>query len=246
MTDTLNVTTEKLDKFTIVTPEHVECIIKQVPPKSCESDPIPMDLLRDILPSVLNIITDITNGSLQQGVFPDAFKESLVKPLLKKANLDLVDKNYRPVSNLQFISKLIERVAAEQLVDHINRNNLMEVNQPAYREFHSTETALVKVSEDILKAIDNKENLCLVLLDLLAAFDVTDHHKLLARMESRFGLPGTVLNWIKSYITGRSQKVVIGDLNSNGAESGSTKLDQGVPRVSSWTNLLHLIYMSTG
>ena len=229
MTDTPNVTTEKLDKFTIVTPEHVEHIIKQVPLKSCESDPIPTDLLRDILPSVLNIITDITNGSLQQGVFPDVFKESLVKPLLKKANLDLVDKNYRPVSNLQFISKLIERVAAEQLVDHVNRNNLMEVNQSAYREFHSTETALVKVREDILKAIDNKEILCLVLLDLSAAFDVTDLNKLLARMESRFGLSGTVLNWIK-YITGRSQKVVIGDLNSNGAESGSTKLDKGVPQ----------------
>ena len=230
VTDTLNVTTEKLDKFTIVTPEHVEHIIKQVPPKSCESDPIPMDLLRDILPSVLNIIMDITNGSLQQGVFPNAFKESLVKPLLKKANLDLVDKNYTPVSNLQFISKLIERVAAEQLVDHVNRNNLMEVNQSAYREFHRTETALVKVREDILKAIDNKEILCLVLLDLSAAFNVIDHHQLLARMESRFGLSGTVLNWIKSYITGRSQKVVIEDLNSNGAESGSTKLDQGVPQ----------------
>ena len=131
---------------------------------------------------------------------------------------------------MQFISKLIERVAAEQLVDHVNRNNLMEVNQSAYREFHSTETALVKVREDILKAIDNKEILCLVLLDLSAAFDVIDHHKLLVRMESRFGLSVTVLNWIKSYITGRSQKVVTGDLNSNGAESGSTKLDQGVPQ----------------
>ena len=74
VTETLNVTTEKLDKFTLVTPEHVEHIIKQVPLKSCESDPIPTDVLRDILPSVLNIIMDITNGSLQQGVFPDAFK----------------------------------------------------------------------------------------------------------------------------------------------------------------------------
>ena len=130
---------------------------------------------------------------------------------------------------MQFISKLVERVAAEQLVDHVNRNNLMEVNQSAYRELHSTETALVKVREDILKAID-KEIMCLVLLDLSAAFDVIDHQKLLARMELRFGLSGTVLKWIKSYITGRSQKVVIGDLNSNGAESGSTKLDQGVPQ----------------
>ena len=228
--DTLNVKIEILEKFTKVTPEHVECIIKQVPPKSCESDPIPTNLLRDILPSVLNIITDIINSSLQQGVFPDAFKVSLVKPLLKKANLDLIYKNYRPVSNLQFISKLVERVAVEQLVDHVNRNNLMEVNQSAYRELHSTETALVKVREDILKAIDNKEIMCLVLLDLSAAFDVIDHQKLLARMELRFGLSGTVLKWIKSYITGRSQKVVIGDLNSNGAESGSTKLDQGVPQ----------------
>ena len=89
VTDTLNVTTEKLDKFTIVTPEHVECIIKQVPPKSCESDPIPMDLLRDILPSVLNIIMDITNGSLQQGVFPECVQRILGETTSKEGKSGL-------------------------------------------------------------------------------------------------------------------------------------------------------------
>ena len=106
---------------------------------------------------------------------PEELKEAPVKPLLKNANLDLLDKNYRPVSNLSFLSKLIERVVAKQLVDHVEKNNLIEQNQLAYR--HSTVLRqLMKVRDDILMAIDNKEVMSLVLSDLSAAFDTIDHH----------------------------------------------------------------------
>ena len=86
----------------------------------------------------------MVNDSLQTGVFPEDLKEALVKQLLKKANLDLIDKNYRPVSNLEFMGKTIEHTVTSQLTQHISENSLLEPMQSAYRSGHSTETALLK------------------------------------------------------------------------------------------------------
>ena len=102
-------------------------------------------------------------------------KQALLWPLLKKSNLELVLKNYRPVSNLSFISKMLERVVCEQLEDHVSKPGNLEVLQSAYKAGHSTETALLKVKTDILSAINNNEVVCLVLLDLSAAFDMISH-----------------------------------------------------------------------
>ena len=91
-------------------------MILATPNKSCELDPIPTDLLKHILPCILELITDIVNLSLDDGIFPDALKEALVKPLLKKANLDLIDNNFRPVLNLAYVSKLAKCAATSQLL----------------------------------------------------------------------------------------------------------------------------------
>ena len=112
---------------------------------------------------------ELVNKSLQTDTFPDDLKVALVRPLLKKINLDLIEKNYRPVSNLQFIGKLIERAVNNQLNEHITSNNLMEPMQSAYRAGHSTEAALNKVKADLLNAIDNKEVVCLVLLKSISS-----------------------------------------------------------------------------
>ena len=131
-----------------------------------------------------------------------------------KPGLDLVDKNYRPVSNLQFTGKLIERAVTKQLTEHIADHNLKEPMQSAYWTNHSTESALVCVKADILVSMDKQEVVCLVLLDISAAFDMVDHSILLHRLESVIGITSTALEWIQSYLTGRSQKVVIGDTKS--------------------------------
>ena len=110
--------------------------------KSCDIDPIPTSLLKEILPSVIIILTEIINKSLISGIFPESLKVALVKPLLEKANLDLIEKNYRPVSNIEFIGKSIERVATVKLTRHLTNNNLIEPHQSAYRPSHSTEMAL--------------------------------------------------------------------------------------------------------
>ena len=143
-----------MDSFRLLSEDDVSAIVKKSPTKTCEADPIPTTLLKDILPNILSLLREIVNKSLQTGTFPEDLKVALVRPLLKKTNLDIVEKNYGPVSNLQYIGKLIERAINIQLTDHITTNNLMEPMQSAYRVGHSTETALIKVKADTLNAID--------------------------------------------------------------------------------------------
>ena len=187
------------------TAQDVAKVIFSSPAKSCESDPLPTDLLKGILPVSLNLLTELVNRLLQTGTFPNNLKEALVKLLLKKTTLELIDKNYCPVSNLPFIGKMLEWVLTDSLLDHIHEHNLMKPLQSAYRSDHSTETALLKVKADIHQAIDNQEVMCLVLLDLLAVFDTADHTILLQRLEKEISVTGTVLRWIKLYLTNCTQ-----------------------------------------
>ena len=139
------------------------------------------------------VITDIANGSLAGGEFPTELKLSLVRPSIKKSNMDSDQfPNYRPISNLAFLSKTIERTAVSQMEPYLV-GNLYPKIQSAYRKFHSTETALLKVSNDILRAVDQHQEVVLVLLDLSSAFDTIDHEILLDRMKSRFGFDGNAL-----------------------------------------------------
>ena len=136
--------------------QHLSCddvakIVLASPTKTCEADPIPTDLLKKILPSIIELLTKLVNESVQSGEFPDDLKEALVKPLLKKITLEPINRNYRPVSSLPFMGKLMERCVTNQLMDHIHTNNLLEPLQSGYRLCYSTETALLKVKADILR-----------------------------------------------------------------------------------------------
>ena len=135
-----------------------------------------------------------------------------VTPLHKKPSLDRNSlKNYRPVSNLSFISKLIEKVVANQLNEFISHEGLLNVNQSAYKSSHSTETALLKIQNDIAFSVDSGKAVALTLLDLSSVFDTIDHSLLYDCLHDWFGLDGTVLLWIKSYLSNRKQKIKIGD-----------------------------------
>ena len=97
------------------------------------------------------------NVSLSSGQFPRSFSHALVKPLLKKPNADCeILKNYRPVSNLTFLSKILEKVVARRLFTYMSENGLHEKMQSAYRTAHSTESALIRVQNDILRQLDKK------------------------------------------------------------------------------------------
>ena len=160
-------------------------------------------------------IVRLVNTSLRSGRFPDSFKEAVIRPILKKPNLNTDElKNYRPVCNLQFVSKIIEKTVMARLEEHIVDNNLHDPSQSAYKKCHSTETALLKINNDILASLDNKHCVILASLVLSAAFDTVDHTILLHRPQNDFGIEGKSLKWFTSFITGRTQRVCI-DGNSS-------------------------------
>ena len=138
--------------------------------KSCELDPLPTWLLKDCIDELVTIITAIVNASLEEGYVPDCLKNAIVRPVLKKAGLDQeVFSSYRPVSNLSYVSKILEKVVSTRLDKHLTDNNLMDHMQSAYQMYHSTETALLKVQSDIMSALDNGSIVVLLMLDLTAA-----------------------------------------------------------------------------
>ncbi|XP_064639772.1 uncharacterized protein LOC135495242 [Lineus longissimus] len=185
--------------FDPVSEVEVSNIILKASSASCELDPIPTSLLKQCLDSLLPTIVDIVNQSLQTGYIPDSWKCATVKPLLKKAGLDLTFANFRPVSNLPFISKAVERVVVKQLLGHSDSFAPLPKFQSAYRQNFSTETAMVKVQSDILMKMDKQEVCLLVLLDLSAVFDTVNVTNLLSIMKEDFGISGTVLKWLESY-----------------------------------------------
>ncbi len=141
--------------------------------------------------------------------------------MIKKALLDSdIFKNYRTISNLTFISKVIAKVVAVRMKEHIYTHCLHDPLQSAYLELYRTE---IKVQNDILCALDNGNCVILIMLDLSAAFDTVDHKILLSRLSSRFGIRGKALSWMESYLTDRLQRV-----NVDGVKSTERKLACGV------------------
>ena len=228
-----------LNVFSAVTESEVRKIIAKSPTKSCSLDPAPTWMVKDSVDELIPMVTILVNLSLQSANVPDSMKQALVTPLLKKDDLDPeVLKNYRPVSNLSFLSKVLERVVAARLTNYMTINQLHEPMQSAYRACHSTETALVRVQNDILRTLDQGGAAILVLLDLSAAFDTIDHSILLSRMESVLGVRGSALQWFKSYLLGRKQRIKINDDFSENQE-----ILWSVPQGSVLGALLFLIYI---
>ncbi|XP_046544571.1 uncharacterized protein LOC124254759 [Haliotis rubra] len=167
---------ERLAQFEPVLESEVLTLLKKSKQTTCELDHIPTSLLMKVSDVLIPVITHIVNTSLQTGRVPKAFKEAVVKPLLKKQNLDVNTlSNYRPVSNLSFTSKILEKAVAKQLTQHLDTHGLSCKFQSAYKRSHSTKTALVRVVNDLRSVVDRGDLGMLVLLDLSAAFHTIDH-----------------------------------------------------------------------
>ena len=213
-------------------------LIKHMPNKTCSLDCVPTWLIKRCVVELAPAIVTIINTSLSSGEIPPLFKEAVVTPLLKKPSLDNeVLKNYRPVSNLNFLSKLLEKVVARRLRSHIGKSNLNTTFQSAYKENHSTESALLRIHNDILRSIDNNQCVLLVLLDLSAAFDTIDQTLLLERLQHNYGVADSALKWFTEYLIGRSQKVKIQDTLSSPSD-----LKCGVPQGSVLGPILFSLY----
>ena len=153
----------------------------------------------------------MANLSFAEGCFPAIFKQAIVNHLIKKPGLDKSElSNFRPISNLNNISKLLERLFLIRFQPHISNSPNFNPLQSAYRKFHSTDTSLLNSLDQVYTAADSSQPTVLVSLDLSATFDTIDHHILLSRLQASFGASGSVIGWISSYLTGRVQRVVVG------------------------------------
>ncbi len=193
--------------FCPLTEAEVSKLLLSSHPTTCPLDPIPSHLLQAISPTLLPALTHIINTSLHTGIFPTAFKQARVTPLLKKPTLNTsLLENYRPVSLLPFVAKTLERVVFNQLSLFLSQYNKLDAKQSGFRSGHSTETALLSVTEALRVAKANSKSSVLILLDLSAAFDTVNHQILLSTLSS-LGITGIPLRWFESYLTGRSFRV---------------------------------------
>ena len=231
-------TTAKFSVFSPVSDEDLLKTIKEMNKKHCQLDPMPTSLVSGCLPELLPSISKIVNDSLANGTFPHSFKEAIIRPSFKGKELDPDHlTSYRPVSNLSFLSKVIEKVVSVQLIDYLEKNKLLPSHQSAYRRFHSCETATLRIANDLLMILDTKSKAILILLDLSAAFDTVKHAKLLEKLQSQYGISGKVLEWFQSYLSGRSTSVLL-----QGERSEMLDIDIGVPQGSILGPILFVLY----
>ena len=227
-------------QFSPLSADDLSKLILEMNSKQSSTDPIPLPFVKQHLNVFLPIILKITNASLQQGVFPDDLKHADVSPIIKDKKLDSeVYGNFRPVSSLPFLSKVIEKVALSQFSDYLNENSLIPPDQSAYLPGHSCETALCKVVSDIQRMLSERKAVILVQLDLSAAFDTIDHAALILLLEQRFGVKGVALKFFKSYLSNRTYSVKIKHV-----KGGKVILVYGVPQGSILGPLLFILYIA--
>ena len=176
---------DTLYQFTESTVADIKHIILHSTSKTCALDPVPTSILKDNAETFAPMIMQIVNASLQSGTVPADMKHALVTPLHKRDGLDTNNfAKYRPVSNIGSVSKVLERYVANAVREHVDNNGYNDGFQSAYRPRHSTETALVRIHNDMMQSMDCRRGVLLVLLDLSAAFDTLDHGILLKRIHA--------------------------------------------------------------
>ena len=202
--------------------------------KATGHDQITARFVKDASSTITKPLTHIINLSLVKGEVPDDFKIAKVNPLYKKGDNDC-ESNYRPVSVLPVISKIIERVVFNQFHEYLDRNKLIYKYQSGFRTSYSTESALVHLTDSIKANMDNGLYTGMVLIDLQKAFDTVDHKILIDKL-SAIGADESVLSWFQSYLSNRKQYVTI-----NQEMSDLKNINCGVPQGSILGPLLFLV-----
>uniref|UniRef100_A0A3B3D715 Reverse transcriptase domain-containing protein n=1 Tax=Oryzias melastigma TaxID=30732 RepID=A0A3B3D715_ORYME len=222
--------------FQLPDPSEISSLIQKSKPSTCQLDPLPTFLVKSCLSSLLPFICAIIHSSLRTGIVPSFLKTAAVKPILKKPGSDPnILSNYRPISNSPFITKILEKIVAFQLNFHLIQKYLFEPFQSGFRPSHSTETALIKITNDLLLAADSGLITILILLDLSAAFDTISHSILLHRLSS-LCITSNPLRWFQSYFSHFF-------IQLKSFRSQSSSVSTGVPQGSVLGPLLFITYL---
>ena len=235
-----NTATSNFCVFNEVSNDTVLKVIQASKPTTCATDPLPSSLLKKHSDVITDPVTRIINQSLLQSKFCDSWKQATVQPLLKKSGLPTTLNNYRPVSNLSFISKIAEKIVVSQLNNYLSNHNLHSNHQSAYKQCFSTETALCALTNQLLWALEHGRATTIVALDLSAAFDTVDHGILIEVLKSCFGISHNALEWFKSYLSDRRLCVSI-----RSSTSENKCFNFSVPQGSCLGPVLFNLYCST-
>ena len=217
--------TPHLEGFLTLTDVEIYKTILGMPSKSCKLNILPTTFLKKVLKHCLPSIAKIVNISLVTGEFCDEWKSAVVWPLIKALGKGTVKENYRPVSDLPFISKITEKCTLNQLTKHCDTCNLVPEYQSAYRKFHSCETNLLKFLNDTLWTMENKQITAVLKMDLLATFDTVDNDLLLSVLHRKFGIINTAFKWYNNFLKLRKSRVCI-----SGWYSSEWIMDCGLPQ----------------
>ena len=224
--------------FSTVDSETVLKILKQFKPKTSKGiDGISMKILKSVSSIILDPLTLLINQSLMTSTFPSKLKIAKIMPLLKKPNIFKPD-NFRPISLLPCISKIIEKCVFIQIYEYFEKNKLIFGSQYGYRKNHSTETACLELIDKLYKHLDNNQSPFCIFIDLSKAFDTINHQILLSKLKY-YGLDDHAISWFKSYLSDRKQFVEV-----DGVKSPTQPISTGVPQGSTLGPLLFVIYMN--
>nr|CAI5827938.1 unnamed protein product [Callosobruchus analis] len=208
---------------------------------SSGADELPMSIIKTFLKEIKDILSYIINNSLKFGIFPEQLKLSEIKPLLKKGDPTVIE-NYRPISILNSFSKIFEHVVCAQLTDFMDKCNLFSNTQHGYIKGRSSISALYQFTQEILTNIENKNLAMGLFLDLSKAYDCLNHTILYDKLD-RYGMRANTLDWIKSYLTNRQQRVIIKN-DCNIVKSDIICTNVGVPQGSVLGPILFVIYIN--
>ena len=224
--------------FAPVVPATILKLLKQLnPAKSAGIDNLTGKFLKEGAPVLASLITDLVNLSISLSLFPDDCKIAKLKPIYKK-EAKTKPKNYRPISLLPLLSKIIERIIHNQTQEFLDKNNILYKYQSGFRKHHSTDTCLSYLTDKVKIGFEEGLFTGMVLIDLQKAFDTIDHSILLEKMRC-LGFAGKTIAWYTSYLTDRSFIVNVGKESSSPG-----KLSCGVPQGSILGPLLFLLYVN--
>ena len=220
-----------------VTSNRVRNVILSLNNSSAGHDELPPFVAKSCIEEFIEPLTYMINESLRTGICPSELKIARVVPIFKSGDPSLLT-NYRPISVLSFFSKVFERIVYDYLFDFICTNNILYDYQIGFRPGHSTQQAIITLIDKITKSLDNGDIVISLFIDLKKAFDTVDHRILLRKLYA-YGIRGTMLKWIESYLSGRTQYVVF-----DGQESEIHGIQCGVPQGSILGPLLFILYMN--